>query len=929
MAELTSDQAIEALRKLPEDKQRLVIGKLTPDVRKGILSQLQGSSDLTANPKSEGLYRMLPSSGGDVTDTSKEIKVPYSQVGNAQGSGYKLHFDEESRYNKDLAHAPTPNPGMLERAGSAISGAVDTVGKAATSALQPSGGMTGEMPVGPGINLDEAKAAGRVVASTPEYIKSLYTAAKEMAAGRSDGSDLLNLLDPSKMPEGMYKQFAQDWAQDKNKAVNNLLGTIVGMGLVNKGTETVQENAISPSKTGPGLELLDKSRKGLQEKFGGGHDFVKNKIEEFRNENEKARAGIKAKDEISEAMRGAADDINAERGVVHGEKLDEHHEKINNLKVKHNEKTKKWEKKKADALKAHQDLVKQTQEENAKALQDHIAEVEKVAREEKEGRGIIDARQGLEKDITDKSAELNDRIQNAEKKAKIDVDNDWDVVRKKNLGQSTDITKLQQATERAADQADPMTSALFKRIIKGEQADLPALARTSSAVTYVDTAGNAIDRQAMSPARFDDMLAKGEIKSQPVSETVMPDDPGYGDLYQAQYGEPPPIGGGPGQFDRLQRWYSYATNKMYGGGRVESGLFNAYKMVRSAINDAMQDITQQTGSTGDLAKARKSHQEKMEAFSDNPNEPTTAASAYQREVTPEYTKEQGLLDKAKKLERYDPNIVTTGDAIRSARVRLSKLKSEDAARGMIKAAPQPPEPKSLPQAPTEEHYGAPPKPPDFPKEPKPPSVKPYPEPKGRPEVPEAEDFTPERRAELEKNIKKFGATGQWAWRLILGTAGEIGAGLIGGGNSAAVGRFGSGLIVGQGLMRLFSNIMRHDKILDWMANPSKEDIEIINTLPEYDAGRLRTAIKGLKMEEDKNAGAGTKEPNSLVKGVDKVADFVRPSTEAAQKGTTPKIAPQVAAFLAGGAATQSNNGKKKSLAELQEEAKKRDPRNAQ
>ena len=41
MADLTPEQAIEKLRTLPEDKQRAVLGRLSPEIRKGILTSLQ------------------------------------------------------------------------------------------------------------------------------------------------------------------------------------------------------------------------------------------------------------------------------------------------------------------------------------------------------------------------------------------------------------------------------------------------------------------------------------------------------------------------------------------------------------------------------------------------------------------------------------------------------------------------------------------------------------------------------------------------------------------------------------------------------------------------------------------------------------------------------------------------------------------------
>src|ERR1017187_656431 len=48
MADLTPQQAIEKLRALPEDKQRQVLTRLSPEERKGIIAQLQGGTSSAA-----------------------------------------------------------------------------------------------------------------------------------------------------------------------------------------------------------------------------------------------------------------------------------------------------------------------------------------------------------------------------------------------------------------------------------------------------------------------------------------------------------------------------------------------------------------------------------------------------------------------------------------------------------------------------------------------------------------------------------------------------------------------------------------------------------------------------------------------------------------------------------------------------------------
>ena len=121
--DLTPDQAIDALRKLDEGQQRLVLGQLPPEILKAVRMKLEGPSvDFTANPKGEGLYRMsnkAQAREGDPTTylnagPGDEIPVPYSKVQDALGAGYRLHFDEKPRYYEDRA-----NVGVGQHSGSA------------------------------------------------------------------------------------------------------------------------------------------------------------------------------------------------------------------------------------------------------------------------------------------------------------------------------------------------------------------------------------------------------------------------------------------------------------------------------------------------------------------------------------------------------------------------------------------------------------------------------------------------------------------------------------------------------------------------------------------------------------------------------------------------------------------------------------------
>jgi hypothetical protein len=329
---------------------------------------------------------------------------------------------------------------------------------------------------------------------------------------------------------------------------------------------------------------------------------------------------------------------------------------------------------------AHDKEVKDVKEHNNRVVEKHNIASDKINRERIASEHALELRRAEEANLETAAKEQDQKYADAEKKANSDNDAAWNKVRSKTAGHSTDISQLKKTTEIAADQADPATSALFKRIIKGEQPTLPSLTRASRAIRYVDSAGNPVDPMTMGPATLEDKVKSGEYKVEHVTETINPDDPGYGELYEKKFGEPPPVGGGPAQFNRLQRWYSYIQNKMYSGWVSDGHLYKAYGMVRDAIDDAMQDIAQQANATADLDNARKLHTEKMEAFHDSPNEPQTVASKSLREQTPEQVAAKARAERLKKVARYDPSILDTSKRIEEIQTRLKGMKTEDELR---------------------------------------------------------------------------------------------------------------------------------------------------------------------------------------------------------------------------------------------------------
>ena len=282
--DLTPDQALDALRKLPEDRQRAVLSQLPPDTLKAIRAKLEApQDDFTSNPKGEGLYRMSKTAPGSEADPTTylnagpgdEIQIPYSRVQDALDAGYRLHADEKPRYYKDRAHVgggPTP---------------WENLGKA----LEPTPGPLGEAPVGPYVDLNTTKAAGRVLYGLPQFVSDLAFAAARMGQYVGDDSkDFLGMLDPSKVPEQLYKQFHADLKTNPTLAVDNLKGSLIGLGMiaaVTHGASKVVPDLPTVKSAGEGVRGFVREQLEMPQR-------IERTVKQFGEQSEDARTELRA-----------------------------------------------------------------------------------------------------------------------------------------------------------------------------------------------------------------------------------------------------------------------------------------------------------------------------------------------------------------------------------------------------------------------------------------------------------------------------------------------------------------------------------------------------------------------------------------------------------------------------------------------------------
>lgn len=284
-----------------EDIANKVIAKY-PEYKDRVVSSAPASPDFTANPKGEGLYRMLPVENPNqvVSLSSGEIQVPFSKIQDAQSSGYQLHPDERKRYLKDLTYQGR-GPTFGEQVRNKFAELTEPVQNPAPISIVPGG------------NTNQMRAAARTIASVPGYLGQVLAAAYH---GKEDNNqELMDLIDPAKLPEGLYKQFQSDrQTYGNNIAADNLVGNIEGMVAVGAITHGLTKAAGGlATKTLQGT--ADRFRMNSQKMVGAGENAIKREVasqaEAANTTREKAIQSNAAATEKTLADRGKVDEANA------------------------------------------------------------------------------------------------------------------------------------------------------------------------------------------------------------------------------------------------------------------------------------------------------------------------------------------------------------------------------------------------------------------------------------------------------------------------------------------------------------------------------------------------------------------------------------------------------------------------------------------
>jgi hypothetical protein len=165
------------------------------------------------------------------------------------------------------------------------------------------------------------------------------------------------------------------------------------------------------------------------------------------------------------------------------------------------------------------------------------------------------------------------------------------------------------------------------------------------------------------------------------------------------------------------------------------------------------------------------------------------------------------------LGRYDPSIPTLAKHISNLREGLGALQRKGPVRERLQTPPAATEPRPMPR-PGEQRA-----------------------------LPEAPNIQAENVRYLNNALRKYGRVGSWVLRLVVG--GAMGMLLRGGEAGSVAGE----MLLGQAGVSLLMKALRSERVLNWMARPSAEDLRTINSLPPADAARLRQALGSLVNEE--------------------------------------------------------------------------------
>jgi hypothetical protein len=593
--------------------------------------------------------------------------------------------------------------------------------------------------------------------------------------------------------EGMQhaKEQAQEIKEHPAYSAGSMLGPIVLTEGVSRGAPTLKSAPPLEGELPRGPGTL---RRAAQALVGVGPNRIGQLAEDMVGKAgdaaEKVRANNKEATESTLYDRGIVDEKNANA------KADAKGKTASELKKVASERRKAIAANR-EAERAHAEGVEATKAENEKTIDAHR---KRAAREH---------------EYHEVSQELDKRVETAEVKAKAENDAAWNQWRDKVADTSVDMTPAVETIKGLRDRMTPEDVSEFRSILretKPSEADMSDLDRTRSEIMrgqgmtgeYADlppTQREAVDN-VISSIGMDDLEESPSLKEVPATRLH-------------------------GWKDALEQGVRRAKS-----GTVRYALGKVLDIVRAKENEASKTA----GATEELDKARALHGPYVDAFRNSPNEPATVASKFLTEQSPEFQKEQARQERAARLSAYDPEIGRLANHGANLRKGIEKLPEPVPFREQVKNYP--PAPKTVPvpkrpeggvETPAETHQYAEPHP-HLPIE--------------RPEF----NVRQLREQEIKKLANRLSLSGYDAGILASSALMRPIAAFLGHGTEALF-AYGPSLYVGGKIAA--RTLLQKPEVLDWLARPSQQDIDVINKIPNVNRvkivdGLTQTAVRAAR-----------------------------------------------------------------------------------
>lgn len=619
--------------------------------------------------KGQGLYAMSGPNG-------TVIQVPYDKVPVALSAGIGWHniggkgpneqVSPADQYGKDReAEGKTPT----------LSGRANEVIK---KALQPSSGKAGTTPIfiAPGIDVNEAKAFGRVLYSTPGFLTDLAVAAYKTGA-EGDNHTLLDMLDPSLVPKGLYDQYKVDMKTDPTGrlAADNAVGSLLGLYVVGKASGAVEE--IAPKIVASGVDAVKGAPRATMEAVTETSPRdVRDMAEDTQKKNEEARQKAandfeearkeyetkKAEAEHATTGREVAHDYNVKEGGEKG--VVEHRQKAAETQ-EHNARV--WEKAK-EAYRKDDDAVRQ---DNAKVTTKYYEEKQRIEEENKAAEHLLDMHRQEEENL-DRDTQEYYALEDAERiKAKDTENAAWKPWHAQMDNVPVDGGPLEQKLEPILE-VSPEARRVLRQLTPdpgdAEPDSLFAQDRKAVMATQGFT-GDYWDLPPRMRAQIDQITSSNGFTPDPIDLNPKP-------------GVAIPL-------KVIQRAQSIIGREI-ASNRYEGPLLGEMKKVQAALREVVTTESANAGTANLLNDARAATRSYQEAFGRARPSSKTLDQIREKGANPEEYKQREDEERLAGAEKLSPELAEAYKKVKARREALKAMNTEDQLRKMIQQIPLPP-----------------------------------------------------------------------------------------------------------------------------------------------------------------------------------------------------------------------------------------------